>query len=333
MHPILRRLSLTSLTSLAAFGALTFVVAADIVVQARGEAAGPVIRLGDVCQIIGNDGVGLEGLELGPAPVAGGRKVWRAREIQDRLTVLGVNLSAHRFGGASQAVIGTNEVKTKQLPKANTAQRTAVDNAVATVVEKVLSQSASGRLMQVEPLPTDEMYAVLPTGATMLKVVSPVEPRVGKQTIQIETTGRDPRRMAIEIDLTEAPLTVAVVRSVPRGAIITAADVELRPRDEKVVRASYETLDEVVGREAAQALVPGQTLDTKTVRNHVVVRKGDVVDVSVHSGGVRIGAKGRSRGDGGVGDLVQIELLHNKQALLARVSGLQAVQVMGGADR
>jgi flagella basal body P-ring formation protein FlgA len=90
------------------------------------------------------------------------------------------------------------------------------------------------------------------------------------------------------------------------------------------------SLNDVIGREAALAIAPGQVLDPQYLRNPVVVQRGEVVDVIVRSGGIKIETKARAREAGGVGDIVQVDLLHNKQALTARVSGPQTVEVLGG---
>jgi flagella basal body P-ring formation protein FlgA len=310
--------------------------AADFTLKPTTLVSGPVVRLGDVCDIKSADAreqATLAALELGPAPGAGGSRYWRQREVQDRLQLLGYNLIEHRFGGAPMTTVG---VAAQAAPVAapitlNTVQRRSVDEAVVGAVERKLADS--NEAWTVTAKISDELYSKLPAGAHLINVIGELQATPGEQLILVETLGRKPQRLQLTVELQPAPLMVATVRNVPRGNVITAADVELRPRKTSVQASYYENIDDVVGREAAQSIAPHQPLNAKLLRNPTLVQRGDVVDVKVHSGGVKVGTKARAKAEGGIGDLVQIELLHNKKALVARVSGLQTVEILGSAER
>lgn len=313
--------------------------AADFTLKPMAQVAGPIVRLGDVCHIETNDAqeqVKLASLELGPAPSAGGAKYWRQREVQDRLQLLGFNLVEHRFGGSPLTTIGNAAPAAIAAPVTrNTAQRRAIDDAVVGAVQRKLE--GSDEAWTVLAKITDEQYAKLPAGAHLINVIGQMQATAGEQLILVETLGQKPQRLQLTVELQPAPLMVATVRSVPRGNIITAADVELRPQPAaagSTVQAAYLLkVEDVVGREAAQSLPSNQPVTAKFLRNPTLVQRGDVVDVTVHSGGVKVATRARAKAEGGQGDIVQIELLHNKQAVVARVSGLQTVEILGSAER
>jgi flagella basal body P-ring formation protein FlgA len=213
----------------------------------------------------------------------------------------------------------------------NTAQRRAIDDAVTGAVQRKLE--GSGDAWTVTAKISDELYSKLPAGAHLINVIGQMQAVAGEQLILVETLGRTPQRLQVTVDLQPAPLMVATIRNVPRGNVITAADVELRPRNSAIQATFYENIDDVVGREAAQTIAANQPLVAKLLRNPTLVQRGDVVDVRVHSAGVKVATKARSKTEGGLGDLIQIELLHNKQAMVARVSGLQTVEILGSAER
>ncbi len=310
----------------------TTLSAADFTLKPTTQVAGVVVRLGDVCHIETGDAreqATLAALELGPAPGAGGARYWRQREVQDRLQLLGYNLTEHRFGGAPLTTLGVAPVVAPVTR--STSQRRAIDDAVVGAVQRKLE--GTGAAWTVTAKISDELYGKLPAAAHLLNVIGQMQAAAGEQLIVVETIGRSPQRLQLTVELQPAPLMVATVRNITRGNVITAADVELRPRNESVQATFYANIDEVVGREAAQTIAPNQPLTAKLLRNPTLVQRGDVVDVLVHAGGVKVSTKARSKAEGGQGDLVQIELLHNKQAMVARVSGLQTVEILGSAER
>lgn len=307
--------------------------AADFTLKPSAQVTEPIVRLGDVCHIESGDAreqATLAALELGPAPGAGGSRYWRQREVQDRLQLLGYNLAEHRFGGAPLTTVGVAAPAAAPITR-NTIQRRTIDDAVVGAVQRKLE--GSNEVWTVTAKISDELYSKLPAGAHLINVIGQMQAIAGEQLILIETLGRTPQRLQLTVELQPAPLMVATVRNVPRGNVITAADVELRPKNPAVQAAFYENIDEVVGREAAQTIAPNQPLTSKLLRNPTLVQRGDVVDVKVHAGGIKVGTKARAKAEGGQGDLVQIELLHNKQAMVARVSGLQTVEILGSAER
>src|SRR5262245_59359331 len=98
----------------------TTLSAADFTLKPAAQVTGPIVRLGDVCHIESGDAheqVKLAALELGPAPTAGGAKFWRQREVQDRLQLLGYNLTEHRFGGSPLTTIDAAAPKTAPVTR------------------------------------------------------------------------------------------------------------------------------------------------------------------------------------------------------------------------
>jgi flagella basal body P-ring formation protein FlgA len=307
--------------------------AADFTLKPTTQVSGTVVRLGDVCHIETGDAreqATLAALELGPAPGAGGARYWRQREVQDRLQLLGYSLAEHRFGGAPLTTVAAAAPAAAPVTR-NTLQRRSVDEAVVGAVQRKLEDSNEAWIVTAKI--SDELYGKLPAGAHLINVIGQMQSIAGEQLILVETLGRTPQRLQLTVDLQPAPLMVATIRNIPRGNVITAADVELRPRNSTTQASFYENIDEVVGREAAQTIAPNQPLVAKLLRNPTMVQRGDVVDVKVHAGGVKVATKARAKAEGGQGDLIQIELLHNKQAMVARVSGLQTVEILGSAER
>ena len=118
----------------------------------------------------------------------------------------------------------------------------------------------------------------------------------------------------------------------PKGAIVRASDIELqRLAPGTSAPGSFQTPEEVVGKEAVKAIAPGQTLDANYVRPQVLVHAGEVVTVYGRNAGILVRMPARARENGAQGELVTVESLLDRKRLLARVCGLQEVEVFGGA--
>jgi flagella basal body P-ring formation protein FlgA len=95
--------------------------AAEIRLRSDARSSGPIVRLGDIAQIVAADeeeAAQLASIELGPAPAT--KQTFRAREIQDRLARAGINSATHRFSGTALVTItnaARNEHKTRPNPK------------------------------------------------------------------------------------------------------------------------------------------------------------------------------------------------------------------------
>jgi flagella basal body P-ring formation protein FlgA len=128
---------------------------------------------------------------------------------------------------------------------------------------------------------------------------------------------------------------VVAVRAISRGAIVTAADVELQPLERAPVasgrRAPFYDVNEIIGLEAARAIQPGEVIFSDQVRRPTLVKRGESVTVVVQGGGIRVRTTARAIQEGSQGDLVQVESLDSKEKFDARVIGLREVGVLAPA--
>lgn len=307
--------------------------AAEIVLRPQAKPAERVVRLGDLCEITATDPqttLTLAKIELGPAPAGTATQTLRMREIQDRLALAGVNLAEHRFSGASQVVIGEKKPTGRAPAMVNPAQRRAAETAAAEAIRKMLENP---REFEISVAMTDEQAAGIPASASMIRVVSPVMPQPGKQELTVAATGRDAKQLSLVAEFKPAARVVVVTRGVTRGTPLSAADLELQIPSTKSPANAFHSLEEVIGQETALAIAQGQILDPQYLRNPVAIRRGEVVEVTVRSGGVQVHTKARAKADGGVGDVIAAELIDTKQPLVVRVSGPQAVELLGGSGR
>ncbi len=318
---------------------LLSVAASGAEIQLRSDARVQrnFVTLGDVAEIFGAgdaESHRLAALELTAAPAQGNRLHLRAREIQDLLTLRDESPAKHQFSGAAEVTV----VRAIESAKKTTARRpdklfaSQAQQKAADAIARYLRTTVADETWQVVvPLDDDQADAI--GKAKTLSVAGGERPWVGQQSFEI-TAATDQGSATVEVQGQVAlpPAVVVAIHSVPRGAVVRAADIQLqRLAAGTVTRASFQTADEVIGKEALKNITPGQTLDDNSIRAPIWVHGGEVVTVTARNSGIAIRMPVRCRENGGQGDLVMVESLQDRKTFLARVSGLQEVEVYGGA--
>lgn len=175
--------------------------------------------------------------------------------------------------------------------------------------------------------PTDRDIAKLDSALSTPVCVGGSEPWIGRQRFLISFSTPDGQvQLPIFAEISPPPVpAVVAIRPIGRGEVVKAADIELRTVDanSKSVgqRAAADSVENLIGMEARQAIQTGDIIFTDQVQAPIVVKRGDVVTVTSQSGGIRVRTSGRAMQDASRGELVQIEALGSHQKYDARVTG------------
>jgi flagella basal body P-ring formation protein FlgA len=308
--------------------------AAEIRFRTQARVEGHVVRLGDVAEVITVDPREREMLraaEIGPS--GANRQMLSARDVQDRLAALGVKLVDHRFAGAAViTVLPDNDQRDQTGPR--TLSRSAVnlaETAVADAIVAHLKKTADAEedwTAEVE-LTAEQARAVAAHGRRVA-VTGGAAPWTGRQGFKVCVPRLGNGELfGLEVEVKRAPRVVVAVHPISRGESIRAQDIELaRAKPGAQLRTSYQSLEEAIGKEATRNIVAGQALDDQCVRSPLLVQRGDVVDVYARSGGVQVRTRARAKEVGSHGDLIQVEMLNDRRSLVARVCGIQEVEVL-----
>jgi flagella basal body P-ring formation protein FlgA len=308
---------------------------AEIALRALARPAGNLVVLGDVADVLSNDADEAERLaavELFPAPGPGKERFLRLVELEDILVLRGVALSDHTFSGASQVTVQPPALDASgpQSSTPSTAESVRAERIVREAIVRHLRQAAgTTATWQVDlKLSPDEVRIVSRPGVK-LSAAGGESPWVGPQKFILTIEGLDStRQLSISPKVALPPTVVVTTRSLPRGAVIAPDDVALIPAANGRPEAGLiEAIDQAVGLETKQALAAGQAIAAGDVQAPVIIRRGDVVDVTARSPGVRVRTKARARQEGSRGDLVEVESLADRKSFLARVSGVGQVEV------
>jgi flagellar basal body P-ring formation protein FlgA len=298
-----------------------------------------VLLLSDVAEIFtgsSQEATMLAAVELTAAPAPGTRLSIRMREIQDLLSMRGVNLTHVQFTGAAQVIViaGADSAERFNVRRPSKvlvqqAQRIAVD----AIVHHLRAKAGANDDWQVAVELEDGQVAPLLAAGDSIKVKGGAEPWIGQQSFEFHLPTADgAARLEIAAQVSLPPAVVIAMHVLPKGTIVRACDVQLKRLKPGVSPGEmFQTIEDVVGKEAVRNIPIGQTLDGNFVHPPLLVRAGEVVTVFGRNGGILVRMPARAREDGGAGDLVSVESLLDRQSFLARVSALHEVEVFAGA--
>jgi len=329
---------LLSLLCLAVLAAPTD--AAEIQLRQRAAPRGGLVLLSDLADVYAveqDEADELAATELFPAPPQGAKRFVRLSEIQEALTARGVRLAAHTFSGASQVEVQAavpqatapapkprrRELSTSQQGRANRAARDAIQRHLREAANATADWS-----VEVE-LTAEQARAVAECGGS-LTARGGAAPWTGEQPFEL-LLGDDAQPAVLQVTATVSlpPSIVVLKQALGRGTVLQEDDLELLPMPSGGREGEYfTTLDEAIGLETTQAVAAGQALSAAMVRPPLLVRRGEAITVYVRARGVRVRTVARARGDGAEGETITVESMTDRKTYLARVTGVQEVEVL-----
>ena len=313
--------------------------AAEIRLREDVRTTKSLLLLGDVAEVFAADSQEaskLAGLELTPAPAVGNRSRLPLRDVQDLLAFRGIDLTKQRFSGASQVTVfrASDEPSKSATRRPNKglvrlAERTATDAIIRDLRENVADEA-----WQVTVQLNDEQAQAIAAASEPPAASGGESPWLGSQQFTLDVQVSNGRQqLTVSAKVTLPPAIVVALHAVPRGATVRASDIQLqRLAPGTTAIGSFQTADEVVGKEAMKAIAPGQVLDANYVRPPVLVHNGEVVTIYGRNAGIVVRMPARAHENGAQGELVSVESLLDRKTILARVCGLQEVEVFGGAS-
>lgn len=142
-------------------------------------------------------------------------------------------------------------------------------------------------------------------------------------------TGADPAaKVARKGDMpATGPEVVTLLRSLARGAMITQADVALRPMSERGAEDIFTDPSAVIGRRARVSLGEGQPVLLRQLEPAWLVEAGNPLVVSAEAGGLVVSVPGEALEDGQMGDVIRVRNLSSQREVKAVVTGTNIVTV------
>ncbi len=142
-------------------------------------------------------------------------------------------------------------------------------------------------------------------------------------TLLINTPKGD-QTISIQANVQLPDMVVAAARPLAKGYVLRESDLVWIPMPRGSTVSSevcFSELGPAIGKQLRRNMSTRQIIKIAEVGPPNVIRAGDMVQVSVIAGGVTIQTSGRAVESGGMDDLIQVEIMHEKQSQRKRVMG------------
>jgi flagella basal body P-ring formation protein FlgA len=127
--------------------------------------------------------------------------------------------------------------------------------------------------------------------------------------------------------------SVFAKRSVRAGALVTAADVELRPLPEHRTAGVATSLDAVVGQEVRRNLYVDRPVLLEDIGVPTVIRRNSLVTLAYTSGSLELTALGRAIDSAGLDEPIRVVNIDSRVTVVGRVTGPGMVRVGSPVSR
>lgn len=116
-------------------------------------------------------------------------------------------------------------------------------------------------------------------------------------------------------------------RTLERGTVIGAADLQERDITGKPKQIGILSASDVMGKELRRTISEGQPIYTNDVQSPLLVRRNQLVTMVISKGGLSIAASGKVMDDGSKGAIIRVQNTGSKNIIEAEVVANGVVRV------
>ena len=150
-----------------------------------------------------------------------------------------------------------------------------------------------------------------------------------RMIVGVRCTGERPWKIYLTVDVVVNEAIYVAARTLPRGHVLTAADVTRADRDVAMLSGGYvTTLNDALGRRLKQPLIEGAVLTPRMLAADVAVRRGQSVTLTVRSDELAIRMKGKALMDGAVNQRIRVENSTSRRVVEGIVRSPEHVEVL-----
>ncbi len=289
--------------------------------RAESTVRGPEIQLGEVSEIRGQDPILLERLrqvEIGRAPLPGLTRTLDLGYLKARLRLQRIDPEtlvldappAVSVTTASRQVLGADLVR-----------------AVRQHILDAREADAENLGIRVTSPPPD---LTLPAGFLELKVKPrPATELAGSFSIPVEiwVEGMLIRSVNVAVRVSALFEIVVAARPIARGEMLTPAAIRKERREVGLAQETLRDPEAVEGWRALRAIAPGEPILATLLELPPLVRRGEMVQLTIEGRGLRAIARGEAREDGKAGQVIRVRNLASGRDVYGQVEAGGIVRV------
>lgn len=153
--------------------------------------------------------------------------------------------------------------------------------------------------------------------------------RSARFTAEVRCDGSQPWRLYLPVRVTSTRPVVVATRALARDTVLASGDVRLADSPAGSVPAgALHDPGLAVGRVLRRPADEGQALTASLLGAPTLVRRGQQVTVQAQAGGLTVRMEGVARGDGALGDIIDVENGGSGRVVQAVVRSAKSVEVL-----
>ncbi len=147
-------------------------------------------------------------------------------------------------------------------------------------------------------------------------------------TAEVRCNGARQWRLFVPVKITVRQSVVVAALPLERGKVLAPGDVLLAERELGAISGGYLTSVEAVAGQVLRRAVPaGAALAPALLEAPVLVRRGQAVTLQARSGVLTVQAPAVARGDGALGQVIEVQNISSKKIMQAIVRNEKTVEV------
>ncbi|MFK8113907.1 MAG: flagellar basal body P-ring formation chaperone FlgA [Rubripirellula sp.] len=178
--------------------------------------------------------------------------------------------------------------------------------------------------------PRQPSLAVLRPMAGVTEVRAFDAPTDGPARFQVTARSVDgPITTQFVAELIKHPMFSVPRASLPRGHRIAASDLIQRPFPDSEANSAFITdASQIIGKEVRSNVRRGQPIRPSDIGSPILIHRGDLVEIQVHGGGIKVSTNAKAVGEGAESDLIEVDTLRPRKRYVARVVQPGVVEIV-----
>lgn len=304
--------------------ASVFASAIVITVAEQATVQGPVIALGDLAQITGDDKDRIQILrqvKLGSAPAPG-----NSLFLTSQLLVM-------RLGGVvnEQGIVWNIPASVTVTTGSQVVAAKTIADAASAVIKQTIGSKINEADMTLTLL-TPLQDVVVPLGHIAINVDLPYGIRYNTPTIarvNISTDGKPTSQFNINFAIKHYQSVVVAAKPIVGRRILQSDDLRYERMDISRLGPGYFTdINKVAGLMLRRPLAAGTIVNDNSLEKPVVVKSGSMINLIARIGDIEVRTVGKALQDGAEGAVIRVQNINSKKIVSARVLDDSAVQVL-----
>ena len=150
-----------------------------------------------------------------------------------------------------------------------------------------------------------------------------------KVSVMVKCEGVKPWSLYLQVKIQRFTSIFISSRPIAKGDQITEKDIQYVSQDVSHLRGSYyKSKQDILGKIAKRSIKLGSTFNPRYLRQAILVKKGDAVDIVAEMRGLQIRMSGKAISAGAKGEKINVKNLSSKRTIQAIVEHPGLVKVM-----